>query len=120
MRVRIQVVVESETDAPPVVQEVVTLERGPLQPEGLGQRQTEAKVLLRGAQGTLVAEQVAEFVVQQQCCPDCGRHRPRKRRHEIDYRSLFGKLRLNSPRLYACPCQPRDRASASPVAELGV
>lgn len=118
MRVRIQVVVESDAGEPPVVQEVATLERGPLQPEGLGLTLAEAKDLLRGVQETLVAHQVAEFVTQQVCCPDCGRPRPRKGRHEIIYRTLFGKLRLDSPRLYACPCQQRDRASASPLAEL--
>ena len=118
MRVRIQVVVESDADEPPVVQEVATLERGPLQPEGLGLTLAEAKDLLRGVQEAMVAHQVAEFVAQQVCCPDCGRRRPRKGRHEIVYRTLFGKLRLDSPRLYACPCQQRDRASASPLAEL--
>jgi hypothetical protein len=118
MRVRIQVIVESETDAPPVVHEVAALERGPLQPESLGLTLAEAKDLLRGVQEALVAEQVAEFVAQQQCCPDCGRPRPRKGQHEIVYRTLFGKLRLDSPRLYACPCRPRERASTSPVAAL--
>jgi hypothetical protein len=118
MRVRIQVIVESEANEAPVVQEVATLERGPLQPDGLGLTLAEAKDLLRGVQETMVAGQVAEFVARQECCPDCGRRRPRKGRHEIVYRTLFGKLRLDSPRLYACPCQQGDRASASPLAEL--
>ena len=118
MRVRIQVIVESEAGDPPVVQEVATLERGPLQPEGLGLTLAEAKDLLRGVQEAMVAEQVAAFVAQQGCCPDCGRQRPRKGRHEIVYRTLFGKLRLDSPRLYACACQERNRASVSPLAEL--
>ncbi len=118
MRVRIQLIVESEAGDPPVVREVATLERGPLQPEGLGLTLAEAKDLLRGVQETMVAEQVSEFVAQQQCCPDCGRPRPRKGRHELVYRTLFGKLRLDSPRLYVCPCRQPDRASASPLAEL--
>ena len=118
MRVRIQVIVESEAGDPPVIQEVAALERGPLQPEELGLTLAEAKDLLRGVQETMVAGQVAEFVARQECCPDCGRRRPRKGRHEIVYRTLFGKLRLDSPRLYACPCRQGDRASASPLAEL--
>jgi hypothetical protein len=118
MRVRIQVIIESEAMEAPVVQEVATLERGPLQPEGLGLTLAEARNLLRGVQEAMVAEQVAEFVTQQECCPDCGRRRPRKGRHEIVYRTLFGKLRLDSPRLYACPCQvAASRASTSPLAE---
>jgi hypothetical protein len=118
MRVRIQVVIEPDQGVPPVVQEVATLERGPLQPDGLGLTLAEAKDLLRGVQETMVAEQVAEFVAQPECCPDCGRQRPRKGRHEIVYRTLFGKLRLDSPRLYACSCQESDRASVSPLAKL--
>jgi hypothetical protein len=117
MRVRIQVIVESEAGAPPVVQEVAALERGPLQAEGLGLTLAEAKGLLRGVQEAMVARQAAEFVAQQEGCPDCGKVRPRKGRHEIVYRTLFGKLRLDSPRLYECPCRGPARASVSPLAE---
>jgi hypothetical protein len=118
MRVRIQVIVESEANAVPVVQEVATLERGQLQPESLGLTLVEAKDLLRGVQETMVSEQVAEFVAQHERCSDCGRQRSHKGRHEIVYRTLFGKLRLESSRLYACLCQQRGRASTSPLAEL--
>jgi len=120
MRVRIQVVIESESesDAVPVVHEVATLERGALQPEGLGLALAEAKDLLRGVQETMVAAQVAAFETQQECCPDCGRARRRNGRHEIVYRTPFGKLRLDSPRFYVCPCQEAARrASISPLAE---
>ncbi|WP_406698701.1 hypothetical protein V5E97_07420 [Singulisphaera sp. Ch08] len=51
----------------------------------------------------MVAHQVAEFVSQQVCCPDCGRPRLRKGRHQLFYRTLFGKLRLGSQ------SQPRRR-----------
>jgi len=117
MRVRIQVVVESDA-VPVVVHEVAMMERDSLQPEGLGLTLAEAKDLLRGVQETMVAAQVAAFETQQECCSDCGRARRRNGRHEIVYRTLFGKLRLNSPRFYACPCQDAaSRASLSPLAE---
>ena len=94
------------------------MERDSLQPEGLGLTLAEAKDLLRGVQETMVAAQVAAFEAQQECCPACGRARRRNGRHEIVYRTLFGKLRLNSPRFYACPCQDAaSRASLSPLAE---
>ena len=118
MRVRIQVTIESESDAIPVVHEVATLERNSLQPEGLGLTLAEAKDPLRGVQETMVAAQVAAFEAQQGCCPDCGRARRRNGRHAIVYRTLFGKLRLDSHRFYACPCQDAvPRASISPLAE---
>ncbi len=116
--VRIQVIVESEPDAVPVVHEVATLERDGLQPENLGLMLAEAKDLLREVQETIVAAQVAVFEADQVCCPDCGRRRRRNGRHPVVYRTLFGKLRLDSPRFYACPCQEAaSRASLSPLAE---
>jgi hypothetical protein len=111
-------VVESESDAVPVVHEVATLERGPLQPDGLGLTLAEAKDLLRRVQETMVTAQVAAFEAQQECCPNCGRARRRNGRHEIVYRTLFGKLRLDSSRFYTCPSQgAAPRASVSPLAE---
>jgi hypothetical protein len=95
MRVRIQVVVESDAGGPPVVQEVATLERGPLQPGGLDLTLAEVKGLLHGVEETVVAHQVAEFVTQQMRCPDCGRPRPRKGRHELVYRTP-GRTRSTS------------------------
>jgi hypothetical protein len=78
----------------------------------------EAKDLLRGVQETVVAAQVAAFEAWQECCPDCGRARRRNGRHEIVYRTPFGKLRLDGPRFYACPCrEAAPRASLSPLAE---
>jgi hypothetical protein len=118
MRMRIQVVVEAEPGDAPVVHEIATLERGPLQPDGLGLTLAEAKDLLRGVQEAMVAEQVAAFETQQTCCPECGRPRRRNGRHEIVYRTLFGKVELKSSRFYACSCQGAPpRTSLSPLAE---
>ncbi len=118
LRVRIQVVIASEAMEAPVVQEGAALERGPLPPEGRGLTLAEAKGLLRGVQETMAAGQVAAFVAQHEHCPSGGQARSRKGRHEIGYRTPFGKLRRDSPRLYACPCQgAAPRASTSPRAE---
>lgn len=118
MRMRIQVVVDSEPGDQPIIHEIATLERGPLQPDGLGLTLAEAKDLLREVQETLVAEQVAEFETQQASCPDCGQRRRRNGRHEIVSRTPFGKLSLNSSRFYSCSCQDAPpRSSVSPLAE---
>jgi hypothetical protein len=118
MRLRIQVVVEAEPGDTPIVHEIAMLERGPLQPEGLGLTLAEAKDLLRDVQETMVTEQVAAFEAQQACCPECGQPRRRNGRHEIVYRTLFGKLTLKSSRFYTCYCQGiPPRTSLSPLAE---
>ena len=53
MRMRIQIIVESEPGDTPIVHEIATLERGPLQPEEIGLTLAEAKDLLRGVQGVM-------------------------------------------------------------------
>jgi hypothetical protein len=117
MKIRVQVVIESDS-CPPLIEEVAALERGVLRPEELGLRLEEAKGLLRAVQETMIAQQVEEYVDQQVRCSECGQPRPRKGKHEIVFRTPFGKLRLPSPRLYTCRCRRGARRSASPLAEL--
>jgi hypothetical protein len=118
MKIRIQVVIESEAGAPEVVEEVACVERGTLQPETLGLTLAEAKDVLQGVQQVLVPQQVADYVEHLARCSDCGRPRPRKGHHDLVIRSLFGRLRVYSPRYYTCGCQPRTTKSVSPLAEV--
>lgn len=48
----------------------------------------------------------------------CNAPRAKKGQHTIVYRTLFGKLNLNSPRLNDCPCQKHCRRSSSPLSDL--
>lgn len=118
MKMRVQVVIEADDGTPEVVQEVACVQRDRLLPETLGLTLAESKAITQGIQRVLVPHHVEAFVEQATSCPDCGAPRPRKGQHEIVVRSLFGRLRVPSPRFYACPCQPRPRQSSSPVAEL--
>jgi hypothetical protein len=117
MKIRVQVVIESDS-CPPLIEEVAARERGVLRAEELGLRLEEAKGLLRAVQETMIAQQVEEYVDQQVRCSECGQPRPHKGKHEIVFRTPFGKLRLPSPRLYTCRCRRGARRSASPLAEL--
>ncbi len=118
MKILIQVVIESEAGVPEVVEEIACVERGTLQPATLGLTLAEAKDVLQGVQQVLVPRQVAEYVAQQRCWPDCGRGRGRKGNHSLVIRSLFGRLRVCSPRYYTCRCQPRATKSISPLVDL--
>jgi len=100
-----------------MVEEVACLCRGDLLPETLGLTLAEGKHLLATIQEKMVSHQAAEYVDQQRSCPECGRHRGDKGEHEMVYRSLFGRLRISSPRLYTCCCQPQTKKSFSPLAE---
>ncbi len=117
MKITVQVVLESG-DEPAIVTEVATLEREALTEATLGLTLAESKTILASVQETMVAQQAASYSAAQQTCPTCGARRQRKGHHQIVVRSLFGTLRLSSPRFRRCACQPADSPrSSSPLAE---
>ncbi|MDF1530093.1 MAG: hypothetical protein P1R74_13315 [Sedimenticola sp.] len=118
MKVTVQIIVEHEDLEEPLVEEIGCLCRGDLLPETLGLTLQEGKDLLANIQATMVKHQAEEYVDQQRLCPHCNRQRSNKGTHEIIWRSLFGKLKIQSPRLYSCSCQPQEKKSFSPLASL--
>src|SRR6266853_583053 len=67
----------------------------------------------------MVTHQTTGYVIQKIPCPKCGKIQSRKGKHQIVLRTLFGKLRLDSPRLYHCGCcSNEEHRSFSPLAEL--
>jgi hypothetical protein len=119
MKLKLQLIIESDSGETEVVQEVTKLERHSLRPENLGLTLSEAKELLQEVQRAMVTHQGTGYVTQQIPCPKCGKIQSRKGKHQILLRTLFGKLRLDSPRLYHCGCcRKEERRSFSPLAEL--
>ena len=119
MKLKLQLIIESDSGQTEVVHEVTKLERRSLRPETLGLTLSEAKELLQEVQRTMVTHQTTGYVTQQIPCSKCGKIQSRKGKHQIVLRTLFGKLRLDSPRLYHCGCcSKEDHGSFSPLAEL--
>ena len=118
MKVKVQVVIEADGGATEAVENIVCLERGSLRPSGLGITLAEAKAILAGVQKTMVERQATEYLEQQTLCPHCGKKRLHKGHHTLVYRTLFGKLRLRSVRLYHCMCQSHPTRTFSPLAHL--
>ena len=117
MKLRLQLVVESETGDVLTTEDVAQLQRHSLRPEEVGLTLAEAKQLLGNIQRVMVQEQVMEYTAEQTHCCGCGQTLARKGQHEIVFRTLFGRLRLCSPRLYPCSCRHIGSASFSPLAE---
>ena len=113
MKIKLQIIVEHEDLEEPIVEEIGCLCRGDLLPETLGLTLQEGKDLLANIQATMVKHQAEEYVDQQRSCPHCGHHRSNKGKHKIVWRSLFGKLKIHSPRLYICPYQTKKKRSFS-------
>src|SRR5450755_196269 len=119
MRIRVQVLIESDQEATPLhIEEVACFERDQLTPETLGLRLSEAKQMLASVQQVMTKSQVEEYVERQRQCEHCRQPLACKGHHQIGVRTLFGKLTLSSPRLYTCSCQPQKTRSWSPVAAL--
>ena len=117
MKFTVQLVLEPG-DGAKVVTEVATLEREALTEATLGLTLAESKTILASVQETMVAQQAALYSAAQEVCPACGARRRCKGQHQIVVRSLFGTLRLDSPRFRRCVCQPSDSpGSSSPLAE---
>jgi hypothetical protein len=100
------------------LEEVARFERGELQAGNLDLALAEAKSLLATVQRTVVDQQISAWVKKRARCESCGTVLRHKGRNALVLRTVFGKLKVDSPRLYYCSCQGRARASFSPVAEL--
>src|SRR5690349_13797805 len=105
MKIRLQLLVESDAGETMSMEEVAQFERHSSRPEELGLSLAEAKQMLGKIQCAMVQEQVADYIDKQSRCSHCGRMLARKGQHEVVFRTLFGELRLPSPRFYSCLCQ---------------
>ena len=118
MKVRVQVVIEHEKDEMPIEQVVAVIERDMLTQETLGLTLAEAKQLLASLQKAMVTEQAKVCVSQRQCCEHCEQKQWLKDHRSIVIRTVFGKLKVDSPRFTRCTCQPAKTLTFSPLAEL--
>jgi hypothetical protein len=116
MEIRIQLIVDNDERTR---RDIAHWERTSLASETLGLQLDEARALLQASQGAMVSAQVDAYLAKQADCPHCGRVHRLKARHEIVVRSLFGTLRLGSPRFRHCSCQgPSSAKSFSPLAAV--
>ncbi|MGH3499918.1 MAG: ISKra4 family transposase [Nocardioidaceae bacterium] len=120
MKLSVQVIThpDEHTDEPAVTKQVLAIDRDELTPDTLGLQLAEAKELLAEVQDTLVEHQVGRAVADHVPCPGCGRPRRHKDTRTITVASLFGRLRLPSPRWWHCDCQPHTTRTFQSLAEL--
>ncbi len=116
MIIKVQISIIPEGGATEIIEEVARIEREKFSAADLGLNLGEAKTILTGLQRSMVTQQAANFVAGQSHCLECGKALRHNGRHEIVLRTLFGKLQIESPRLYRCGCSGKKRSSFSPVA----
>jgi hypothetical protein len=120
MRIVLKMILESDDASVANERELLRLEQGEhpeAQQPGLGLTMAEAKALLAATQQAVVVAQGQRILDGASHCAKCAAPLKVKDRRQIVYRTLFGKVRLPSPRLLACPCQgAHSGKSFSPLA----
>ena len=116
MKCRVQII--TETEAGDQVQEIACLERNTARLEDVGLTLAETRCLLAGVQKAVVQQQIAEYSAAHRCCPHCGQVLLHKGSHQMTFRTLFGNLEVQSPRLFHCRCQAHQTRTFSPLTEL--
>jgi hypothetical protein len=118
MKMIVQFVVCEDDGREETITDVVILEKTCQQLEQVGLTLAEAKTLLQRRQQHLVERQAAAFVATRAHCQACGTLLSTKGHHALTFRTLFGTIRLTSPRLCHCPCTPHETATFSPLTAL--
>jgi hypothetical protein len=103
MKVTVQVVTRSD-DGQESMREVACVECADLTPATLGLSLAEGKTILQAIQEVVVEWQMQAYLRQQQRCPQCDNLRHSKGAHHTVFRTVFGALPVESPRLTHCAC----------------
>ncbi|MCP3711800.1 ISKra4 family transposase [Paraburkholderia sp. CNPSo 3274] len=116
MQISVQIVVQTDVDEQPSVTEIAHFEREGFDAGSLGLHLDEAKALLGQLQRSMIDAQAAESIARMSVCPECGLPLTVKGHHRLVYRSVFGRLSIDSPRYYQCRCSGAGPRSLSPLA----
>lgn len=87
-----------------VTESIALLNKSDGQLEDLGLSLAESKQILGQLQQQIATLQSNHYVEKHRRCSCCGKPRRRKGSYPITYRTLFGDLKLKSPRFYHCTC----------------
>jgi len=117
MEFKARLVVVSE-DGREDIEEAVHLEKEFSRIEQLGLTLAESKEILKGIQKGILERRTKAYVNLEHCRECRGRPRRKKGHHDLTFRTLFGDVRLRSPRLHHCRCQDHDTETFSPLVRL--
>jgi hypothetical protein len=117
MRMVIEAQLENNTGGS-VPLRLAEFERADGELKQLGLSLAEGKNLVYEAQRALVNAQAHGFVTASRNCLQCGAALSIKPKHTIRYRTVFGKMTIDSPQLRVCKCsQDTRRKSFSPLVD---
>ena len=119
MRVSILLQITGDDGTASAAEEITSFEKQAERPEDLGLSLAEGKATMAAIQRQVVKAQVTSWTERHRCCEACGGRRRSKGSYPLVFRTLYGDVELDSPRLHRCPCQPADGpATVSPLRDL--
>ncbi|MBB4200140.1 hypothetical protein GGD83_003967 [Rhodoblastus sphagnicola] len=119
MRVKILLQITTDDGEPAGAEEIASFGKCVERAEDLGLSLAESKILLAAAQQRIVEVQTKSWIEAQRCCEVCSRRRRSKGSYPIVFHTLFGDVKLASPRFHRCVCRKGNgRATVSPLMEL--
>jgi hypothetical protein len=121
MRLIIEARVElAESDMQPEPRRLAVLDRMDDDLEQLGLTLEEGRELLAAAQSALVSSQAEQWLATEDYCRRCCTPLYHKDSRWVVFRTVFGKVRLQSPRFWSCTCdrsRGTRRHTFSPLSE---
>lgn len=87
-----------------IVESIALLDKSEDQLEDLGLTLSESKQILGQLQQQIVTLQTNRYIEKHRRCSGCSKTLRKKGSYPIAYRTLFGDLKLKSPRFYHCSC----------------
>src|SRR5690349_16357059 len=119
VRARILLQVAPDDGAFGEAEEVATFAKGADRLEAVGLSLAEGKAVLAAVQHRIVELQAAARVAARRRCAACGKRLRAKGSYPVVFRSLFGDVRLASPRFHRCLCREQaGPGTVSPLKEL--
>jgi hypothetical protein len=115
MRVKLQLVMCNDQGEEETITDIITLNKHHQRIEHLGLTLAESKHLLSTLQRHLLPQQITTFLDTRSTCRDCGTPLKLKARASRSFRTWFGTLQFDSPRLEHCDCTRRKTSSFRPL-----
>jgi hypothetical protein len=116
MRVKVLLQITAE-DGNAAGAQVAVFDKQTERPEDLGLSIAEGKALMAAVQQRVVDAQLASWAERHRCCEACGARRQSKGSYPVVFLTLYGDVRVASPRLRRCPCHDGP-ATVSPLRNL--
>lgn len=104
MKISIQLNIDHENGDPAIIKPIAEFRRNDLTSDTLGLTIEGSKILLKNIQFELIQQQIEQYIAKNKQCKQCNKERKIKGYNKIVYRTLFGKIKLQNPRLYTCSC----------------